>query len=697
MNKYLSKNPAKAVAVKESDLCACLWSDGEEGQWCRALILSVHDSMANVLFPDYGNQERVAVSELCTLPSQFYQLPFQAIHCSLHGVLREEKMTGPEVDDFFADLAADKICALQVVDCSGARASVEILDTELDDDETINSKLITNFHPIASLSPQLPEPGEPMVAVKLADVDEHGQLSIQVVGPGLTKLEELANQIEERYSNVSRVWEIKVVVGGVYCSEYRLDHSWYRVKVLKQLPQQKVLVEYVDYGNEEEVDNTCLRPKLDTALFSLPPQIVKCTMAGIPKGPWTSDAIDFLAPYIQVDELNLEVVDYCVKVGGGTSLTFPVIKLHVKNSEQEMVCINDDMLSRPGLFGSSGRESLPSHQQTSTVRASSSVSSAEQLTDRRHGVAAAHPRSHSVSSVPVFGNVSTETVSDAVFVGTQSQAPSITETFSNGTSTHHPQNNPDSKKTTESKTGGKPCTGVQMYTLQVKDDSFESSSISTLNETSGSSNTESDRSEQGSPQFQQPVTVPVGRGGGGKMELVHSPKECIRDGVPYVASPEEADSAAVKSGHLVPSPSSSAPLITSSPPFSPSVIPTTPPMSPPPISLAPSADDNSGRTEHGDGGVVVINHWAELPRGRPVEVEITWSCSPTNFTLLLLSNKPELDSVTGRLQKLVLLEPHPPQGSLSPGYVCAARYSLDSMWYRASSDKPSKHRLRWSL
>ena len=79
-----------------------------------------------------------------------------------------------------------------------------------------------------------------MVAVKLADVDEHGQLSIQVVGPGLTKLEELANQIEERYSNVSRVWEIKVVVGGVYCSEYRLDHSWYRVKVLKQLPQQKV-------------------------------------------------------------------------------------------------------------------------------------------------------------------------------------------------------------------------------------------------------------------------------------------------------------------------------------------------------------------------------------------------------------------------------------------------------------------------
>ena len=47
--------------------------------------------------------------------------------------------------------------AYSVVCSSGARASVEILDKELDDDETINSKLITNFHPIASLSPQLPE------------------------------------------------------------------------------------------------------------------------------------------------------------------------------------------------------------------------------------------------------------------------------------------------------------------------------------------------------------------------------------------------------------------------------------------------------------------------------------------------------------------------------------------------------------
>ena len=48
MAVYIQLCVTVAVAVKENDLCACLWSDGEEGQWCRALILSVHDSMVNI-------------------------------------------------------------------------------------------------------------------------------------------------------------------------------------------------------------------------------------------------------------------------------------------------------------------------------------------------------------------------------------------------------------------------------------------------------------------------------------------------------------------------------------------------------------------------------------------------------------------------------------------------------------------------
>ena len=56
------------------------------------------------------------------------------------------------------------VCLLWAITCchsSGARASVEILDKELDDDENINSKLISRFHPVASLSPKLPSVSAP--------------------------------------------------------------------------------------------------------------------------------------------------------------------------------------------------------------------------------------------------------------------------------------------------------------------------------------------------------------------------------------------------------------------------------------------------------------------------------------------------------------------------------------------------------
>ena len=45
------------------------------------------------------------------------------------------------------------------------------------------------------------------------------------------------------------------------------------VYCLNSLCVCQVLVEYVDYGNEEEVEKSDLRPKLDTPLFSLPSQV----------------------------------------------------------------------------------------------------------------------------------------------------------------------------------------------------------------------------------------------------------------------------------------------------------------------------------------------------------------------------------------------------------------------------------------
>jgi len=62
--------------------------------------------------------------------------------------------------------------------------------------------------------------------------------------------------------------------GTVYCAKFSVDGNWYRVMVKKILQTKgKVLVEYIDYGNEEQLDRLRLRKALDIDLFSLPRQV----------------------------------------------------------------------------------------------------------------------------------------------------------------------------------------------------------------------------------------------------------------------------------------------------------------------------------------------------------------------------------------------------------------------------------------
>ena len=79
-----------------------------------------------------------------------------------------------------------------------------------------------------------------MVAVKLTDVDITGVLSIHIEGPGLSQLEELTKQIEEKYASQPAATVEAVTVGGTYCNEYSMDHCWYRVKVIKELSSEQV-------------------------------------------------------------------------------------------------------------------------------------------------------------------------------------------------------------------------------------------------------------------------------------------------------------------------------------------------------------------------------------------------------------------------------------------------------------------------
>ena len=313
--------------------------------------------------------------------------------------------------------------------------------------------------------------------------------------------------------------------------------------------------------------------------------------------------------------------------------------------------------------------------------------------------------------------------------------------------------------------GGDTHGGAQVHTLTVgsRDSCEESSSISSLNQSasevesgdalgdeggsSGSSNESPNRPTTSTAAQTARQSSPLLNMN--RLTLVDSPKHCVmRHDAPYVptipveavsqkpshlASPPSAPRLASTSSHQAQSPSPQAPSSPHHPPrtlvSSPSNTPTTPPMSPPPVA-----------SEGGGAGGGASYKWTELPSGRCVEVEVTWTSSPINFTvraihcmyiiiiegfeamsgvihlknygllhsgskpfsnatvvfmvsnaflqLLLLSCKAELELMSCRLQQLIpamsLTNPH----KLSTGFVCAVKYSLDSLWYRAIVRQP---------
>lgn len=80
----------------------------------------------------------------------------QAIHCCLDGLRGIEDDDEEKACETFEQFALNKTCVAQVMENSGTRVSVELIDTESDGRDTINSLLLQELCSKAKLTPILP-------------------------------------------------------------------------------------------------------------------------------------------------------------------------------------------------------------------------------------------------------------------------------------------------------------------------------------------------------------------------------------------------------------------------------------------------------------------------------------------------------------------------------------------------------------
>lgn len=56
-----------------------------DNKWYRAVVLDATDTYATVIYADYGNKEKVFISNLLPIPKALLQHPFQIVRCALSG------------------------------------------------------------------------------------------------------------------------------------------------------------------------------------------------------------------------------------------------------------------------------------------------------------------------------------------------------------------------------------------------------------------------------------------------------------------------------------------------------------------------------------------------------------------------------------------------------------------------------------
>ena len=81
----------------------------------------------------------------------------QAVHCCLDGLRGIDYVDEDKAYDVFDRLALNKMCIAQVMENSGTRVLVELIDSDSDGKDTINSLLLQRLCPAAVLAPKLPK------------------------------------------------------------------------------------------------------------------------------------------------------------------------------------------------------------------------------------------------------------------------------------------------------------------------------------------------------------------------------------------------------------------------------------------------------------------------------------------------------------------------------------------------------------
>nr|XP_020506867.2 tudor domain-containing protein 1 [Labrus bergylta] len=319
----------------------CCAQFSEDKQWYRAKVLAYSsEECVCVGYLDFGNSEEVDLAYLRPISTSLLALPMQAMPCGLAGVTAVGESWSKDCVLALQRRVSNRILCIEIQGAHEGKALVDMIDESSDPQANV-AELLTSAgfaapapapvitsseeqvsqtassaeepkvsppacEPLKWFHTELPRDGR-TVALLASVVENPGEFYCRINNPtDHQRLIELGAELKQHCETEAAAFEPKV--GEPCCAMFPGDGAWYRAMV-KELSEDKVSVNFVDYGYSMKVEKNHLR-SITSKLLNLPFQSVHCWLQGVePQGSeWSSEALLWFQTLVDGEQLSARVL-----------------------------------------------------------------------------------------------------------------------------------------------------------------------------------------------------------------------------------------------------------------------------------------------------------------------------------------------------------------------------------------------------
>jgi hypothetical protein len=282
----------------------CLARCMEDGHICRAVVTNEVDGQYKVFYVDFGNFEVIPLEALYEIPFKYVIPKVMAIRFALAGV--EKSTVTLEMQCAFKKFVDNRLIHMKVMPMT-ARTSLprcELWDpeTQISALDIVHQAASTRYPEHISLNRGFSQP------IKVSYVFSCNRFYVQLKSKE-DDLLRLMLDIQGLCRDSDGINNNKIKVGLPCYALFEADQQWYRSQIVEVQGGTKAKVQYVDYGNEEVVSTSALKPIEGKQLTILRPQAIECCLNGYQNMEPDLERDNLLEELILEQEFTMKVVE----------------------------------------------------------------------------------------------------------------------------------------------------------------------------------------------------------------------------------------------------------------------------------------------------------------------------------------------------------------------------------------------------